>query len=165
MSRLIRNGQAVPDEWLILRLAAGDTAQNVKLPVGPVLVPLSVWKARRRELIHREYEHGWQLGVWLAAAENPQAIEHDIDDFSVVAIEFDKFSDGNSYLTPRVLRERYGYKGELRATGDVPQDRLSYLQQAGFDAIELSVAKQVGATFSKLFDFNQVATEARLLAV
>ena len=147
-----------------MRLADGETAQNVKLPVGQVIVPLSVWKSRRRELINREYEHGWQLGIWLAANENPQAIEHDIDDFSVFAIEFDKFSDGNSYLIPRLLRERYGYKSELRAIGDVSQGRLSYLHQIGFDAIELRAGKQVGAVLSRLFDFSQIALEAKLLA-
>src|SRR5271169_5599460 len=164
MSRLIRNGQVVSNEWKILRLANGETALDIRLPVGQLMVPLSVWKARRRELINREYEHGWQLGVWLAADENPQAIEYDIDDFSVVAIEFDKFSDGNSYLIPRLLRERYGYKSELRAIGDVPHGRLAYLYQIGFDAFELRAVKQVGPIFSKIFDFSQVAAESKLLA-
>src|SRR5512135_2247404 len=95
MSSLIKNGQVLSNEWKVLRLGAGVAAQDVNLPVGPVLVPLPVWKARRRELIHREFEHGWALGIWLAADENLQAIEGDIDDFSVIAIEFDKFSDGN----------------------------------------------------------------------
>ena len=164
MSRLIKNGQVVTNEWKVLRLAEGETAQSVKLPVGPVLVPLAVWKARRRELIHREYEHGWALGVWLAADESPQALESDIDDFSVVAIEFDKFSDGDSYLVPRLLRERYGYKGELRATGDVPHGKSSYLHQIGFDAIELNVGRQVESAISRLFDFGQVAAGEKLLA-
>jgi uncharacterized protein (DUF934 family) len=164
MSKLIKNGQVISDEWKVLRLAEGDSPQDVRLPVGPVIVPLSVWKARRRELVNREYEHGWALGIWLSADENPQAIENDIDDFSVVAIEFDKFSDGKSYLIPRLLRERYGYRSELRAIGDVPQERVAYLHQIGFDAIELRIGKQVGAAFFRLFDFNQIATEAKLLA-
>lgn len=164
MSKLIKNGQVISDEWKILRLSDGDTPQDIKMPVGPVIVPLSVWKARRHELIHREYEHGWALGIWLSADENPQAIENDIDDFSVVAIEFDKFSDGNSYMIPRLLRERYGYKSELRAIGDVPQERLSYLHQIGFDAIQLQLGKQVGASIFRLFDFNKISAEPSLLA-
>jgi uncharacterized protein (DUF934 family) len=135
MSRLIRNGQLINDNWKILRLAQGDTSHEVKLPVGEVLVPPSVWQARRAELIHREYEHGWELGIWLAADDSPASIEHDLDDFSVIAVEFDRFSDGNSYLTARLLRERYGYRGELRAIGDVPHGKLSWLQQLGFDAV------------------------------
>ncbi|MDO9052782.1 MAG: hypothetical protein Q7U37_02455, partial [Gallionella sp.] len=67
MFKLIKNGNIVSDVWKTLTFAEGDTPQNIRIPVGPVLVPLSVWKARRAELIHREYEHGWPLGVWLAA--------------------------------------------------------------------------------------------------
>jgi len=134
MSKLIKNGRIVSDGWKTVTLAYGDTPQNVKIPVGPALVPLSVWKARRAELIHREYEHGWPLGIWLAAEEGPESIEHDIEDFTVIAVEFDKYTDGKSYSTARLLRERYGYKGELRAIGDVPSDRLTYRLQIGFDS-------------------------------
>ena len=138
MFKLIKNGHVVTDEWKTLSLAKGETPQNVRLPVGPVLVPLSVWLARRAELIHREYEHGWPLGIWLAAEEGPEAIEKDIEDFTVIAVKFDKFTDGKSYSTARQLRERYGYKAELRAIGDVPRDRLSYRHQIGFDAYAVS---------------------------
>lgn len=154
MFKLIKNGQVVTDQWKTLTLAEGDTPQSVKLPVGPVLVPLSVWQARRAELIHREYEHGWPLGVWLAAEEGPQAIGRDIDDFTVIAVEFDKYSDGNSYATARLLRERYGYKGELRAIGDVPRDQLTYQHQVGFDAFAVRANQKAGAVLSGLFGFN-----------
>ena len=143
MSKLIKNGRLVSDGWKTLTLADGDTPQSVKLPIGPALVPLSVWKARRAELIHREYEHGWPLGIWLAAEEGPESIEHDIDDFTVIAVEFDKYTDGRSYSTARLLRERYGYKGELRAIGDVPSDRLAYRLQIGFDSYVVSGLKNV----------------------
>jgi len=146
MSNLIKNGRIVSDVWKTLTLAEGDTPQSVKLPVGPALVPLSVWKARRAELIHREYEHGWPLGIWLAAEEGPESIEHDIDDFTVIAVEFDRYTDGKSYSTARLLRERYGYKGELRAIGDVPSDRLAYRLQIGFDSYPVSGLKNVHNT-------------------
>ncbi len=128
--------------------------ENVRLPVGPVLVPLSVWQARRAELIYREHEHGWPLGVWLAAEEGPEAIEHDIDDFTVIGIEFDKFTDGKSYATARLLREHYGYKGELRAIGDVPRDRLSYQHQVGLDAFAVRANQKTNSVLYGLFDFN-----------
>ena len=111
MAKLIRNGQVAVDEWKVLRLGENDSVQDVRLPVGPVLVPLAVWQARRRELVHREYEHGWPLGVWLAAGESPQEIEADIDDFSAIALE------GSDELAPRLLRERHGYRGELHLLG------------------------------------------------
>jgi uncharacterized protein (DUF934 family) len=154
MFMLIKNGRIESDNWKTLTLAAGETPQNVRLPVGPVLVPLSVWQVRRAELIHREYEHGWPLGVWLAAEEGPEALEHDVDDFSVIGIEFDKFTDGKSYETSRQLRERYGYKGELRAIGDVPRDRVSYQHQIGLNAFTVHANQKNSTVLSGLLDFN-----------
>lgn len=167
MFKLIKNGRVVSDEWKTLSLADGDTPQSVRLPVGPVLVPLSVWQARRAELIHREYEHGWPLGIWLAAEEGPEAIEHDVDDFTVIAVEFDKFTDGKSYSTARQLRERYGYKGELRAIGDVPRDRLSYRHQVGFDAFAVSNIKNAGRNNGAILSgwFNSANQSGRLAAI
>ena len=143
MLKLIKNGRIISDGWKTLALADGDSPHSVRLPIGPILVPLSVWKARRAELIHREYEHGWPLGIWLAAEEGAEEIGQDIDDFTVIAIEFDRYSDGKSYSTARLLRERYGYRGELRAIGDVPRDRLTYRQQVGFDAFAVSTLRNV----------------------
>jgi uncharacterized protein (DUF934 family) len=114
MSTLKDRFEDVPDNWKVLRLAAGDTPDRVKLPVGPVLVPLAVWRARRAELIRREYDHGWPLGVWLGTGESPAAIEHDIDDFTVVGVEPD--TSGNRYLSVWQALEHLGYRGTLTAT-------------------------------------------------
>ncbi len=154
MFMLIKNGNIVADGWKTLTLAAGETPQNVKLPVGPVLVPLAVWKARRTELIYREYEHGWPIGIWLSAEEGPEGLEHDIDDLTVIGIEFDRFTDGKSYATARLLRDRYGYKGELRAIGDVPRERLSYQHQVGLDAFSVRSNQNTNAILSGVVDFN-----------
>lgn len=137
MAELIKNGIAVQDPWKILHLAAGDTPESVKLPVGQVLVPVSVWKARRAELIRREYEHGWLLGVWLAADESPAAIREDLDDFSVVAVAFDHEDSDNSLLSAHLLSKTYGYRGELRATGSVGESAHARLRQSGFNAFEI----------------------------
>lgn len=154
MFKLIKDSSIASDKWKTLTLAEGEAPHNVRLPVGPVLVPLSVWQARRAELIHREYEHGWPLGIWLAAEESPEAIERDIDDFTVIAVEFNKSADSKSYSAARLLRERYGYKGELRVIGDVPHDRLPYTRQAGFDAFSVRVGEIAGEALSGLFGLN-----------
>ncbi len=114
MSTLKDDFDAVPDNWKVLRLAAGDTPHGVKLPVGPVLVPLAVWRERRAELIRREYDHGWPLGVWLSATEQPVAIEHDIDDFTLIGVESGKA--GDRFLNVRRQLEGLGYRGAVTAT-------------------------------------------------
>jgi len=130
MSTPIKNDRIVTDEWKTLRLADTDTPDNVRLPVGPLLVPLSVWQARRAELIHREYEHGWPLGVWLSAEEESESIANDIDDFTVIAIEFNESGGNKNDTTARLLRNRYGYKGELRTI--VSDNKRSSVHESGF---------------------------------
>ena len=55
----------------------------------------------------------------------------------VIAVNFPKFADGRGYSIARLLRERHGYRGELRAVGVVAIDLLYYMEQSGFDAFEL----------------------------
>ena len=129
----IQTSAITADVWKTLTLAEGEFPDAVRIPVGPVLVPLSVWQARRRELIHREYEHGWPLGIWLAATDGAEAIAPDIDDFSLIAVEFDEFPVDRYHSIASLLRNRYGYTGELRAIGNVPREKLTYRHLAGFD--------------------------------
>jgi len=60
---------------------------------------------------------------------------------AVVAVEFPKFVDGRGYSIARLLRDRYGYRGELRAVGQVLRDQLAMMARCGFDAFELAAGK------------------------
>lgn len=131
MFKLIKNDPIVTDTWKTLTLSKSETPLNVRLPVGPLLVPVSVWLARRAELIHREYEHGWPLGILLSSSDTIESIAQDIDDFTVIAIEFERHTARLAYATARQLRRHYDYRAELRAI--VPEDDAAELQDAGFD--------------------------------
>src|SRR5512140_3132096 len=137
MHSMIEQESVALDAWKLLNLAENESAESVNLPVGPLLVPVSVWHARRRELIEREYAHGWPLGVWLAAGESAKAIAGELDDFSVVAVHFPSATDGRGCFTARVLRRRYGYRGALLAFGELRREQLFYLRHSGFDAFTL----------------------------
>jgi len=156
MARIIKNGAVSDDDWKLVRLADGESPDSVRLPVGPLLVPVAVWRARRRELVERQYEHGWPLGIWLSAEEGPELIEDELDDFSVIGIEFSRFSDGRGYSTARLLRTRHGYAGELRAIGDVLRDQLFYLRRVGFDAFAVRADKNIEQAVAGLKDFSVV---------
>ena len=132
--RLIKERHLENDDWKVVPLTAGDDPATVRLPVGPLLVPMAVWQARKACLIAREYEHGWPLGVWLDPADDPAAIAADLDHFTVIGVHFPKFTDGRGYSIARMLLERYGYKGELRAFGDVGRDQIFLLNRVGFDS-------------------------------
>ena len=75
--------------------------------------------------------------MWLDANEGPEALAGDVQRFPLLAVNFPKFGDGRGYSIARLLRERYGFKGELRAIGDVLHDHLFFMEQCGFDAFAL----------------------------
>src|SRR5690606_21156520 len=74
------------------------------------------------------------LGVLLHAWDRPEDIAGDLDRLSVVALDFPKYQDGRAYSSARILRERYGYKGEVRAVGNVLPDQFLFMHRCGFDA-------------------------------
>ncbi|MBW7900269.1 MAG: DUF934 domain-containing protein [Rhodocyclaceae bacterium] len=137
MSSLIKNRQAVADDFTLLRLADGEAAETVALPAGPLLVPLAVWRARKAELQAR----GAPLGVWLDVGEGPEAIADELAAFAVIGVNFPKFTDGRGYSTARLLRQRHGFEGEIRAIGDVLHDQLFLMARCGFDAFALKDGK------------------------
>ena len=152
MPKIIKNDRIVDDAWQVLKLAEGETPTSVALPSGAeVLVPLSVWQARKEEILAR----GTPVGVWLDAGEGPEAIAADLGHFAVVAVNFPKFADGRGYSTARLLRERYGYAGELRAIGDVLRDQLFFMRRVGFDAYAVRADKDIGEALAGFGDFPE----------
>jgi uncharacterized protein (DUF934 family) len=127
--QIIKGRAVVADDWSVLSLDEGQTAETVELPAAKLIVPLPVWLARRDELVQRA-----DIGVWLAPDELAGAIKDDLDKFGVIAISFPKFTDGRGYSIAFNLRRRLGYQGELRAIGDVLRDQLFQMQRCGFDA-------------------------------
>jgi uncharacterized protein (DUF934 family) len=140
MTKLIRHRRPAADGWRLLDrdirrwVSPGEDGFVLDLPRGvDLIVPLALWRLRRDDLEH----HAGRVGVWLDAGDDLAAIAPDLDRFDVVAVNFPKFSDGRGFSTARLLRERYGYRGELRAIGDVGRDQLLYLERCGFDAFAL----------------------------
>ena len=148
--QIIKERRLQDDAWKVVNLVDGEAAIDVCLPVGPLLVPLAVWKAKKACLIHREYEHGTPLGIWLAPEDRVEDIAADIDDFTVIAVHFPKFADGRGYSTGRLLRERYGYKGELRAIGDVFRDLVLGMHRCGIDSFALRDDQDIDDTIKAL---------------
>ena len=72
----------------------------------------------------------------------------------VIAVNFPKFGDGRGYSIARLLRERYGYKGELRAVGEVARDHLHAMEQCGFDAFQLREGEDVQEVLGAFGDFT-----------
>lgn len=145
MSNLIRGRRIVGDEWLF----AGDAAA---LPErGDVVVPLTLWKAEREALLR----HDGRLGVLLAPADEPAEIAADLPRLALVAVDFPQAADGRGYSTARLLRERHGYTGELRAVGQVGRDQLHFLARVGFDAFALRAGEDATEALTAFDDFSE----------
>lgn len=157
---VIRRGQVIGDIWQVLVSGEGEDPASVKLPTGPLVVTLPVWKARRAELLARSPP----VGVRLETADDPSEIADNLPHLALVAVQFPKFADGRGYSIAHLLRRRYGYKGELRAVGDVLRDQLFYLARSGFDSFQLREGVVPHAALPSLRDFSvtyQAAADAR----
>jgi uncharacterized protein (DUF934 family) len=152
MANIIKGRAIVSDDWQVLRLAEGETVADVALPEGKLIVPLLVWQARRAELDNRTATG--TLGIWLADTEGPELIADDLQHFQVIAIDFPKFANGRGYSSAALLRTRYGYKGELRAIGDVLRDQMFYLARVGFDAFAVRPDRSIDDALQALNDYS-----------
>jgi uncharacterized protein (DUF934 family) len=124
-----RSGAFHRDTWL---KAEADAA----LPDGLVIVSKKRWLAERERLGHRNAP----LGLLIEAGESIDDIAADLPRFALIALSFPKFRDGRAFSTARLLREKHGFAGELRAVGNVLSDLIPFMRRVGFDAFEVTHA-------------------------
>ncbi len=124
MSDVFRNSRFEPD-------ARVPVADDAALPAGAFFVSLARFRAERETLLAR----GTDLGILLEPADKIEEIGADLAKVGALAVRFPKFGDGRGYSTARLARERYGFKGELRAIGDVLWDQLEAYGRCGFDTL------------------------------
>jgi uncharacterized protein (DUF934 family) len=143
--QLIKNGAFVADAWT-------SVADDDDLPDGPVIVTLQRWQKEQNALLAR----GLPLGVRLKSGEEPALIADHLDQLQVVALEFPVYRNGRAFSYARLLRERYGYKGEVRAVGAVLRDQFYFLVRCGFDALEVrdEITPEIYAESVGVFTYN-----------
>jgi uncharacterized protein (DUF934 family) len=141
---LIRQGELADDPFR--RVADDDSLPES----GAVLVSLERWQSEKADLIGRAEP----LGVVLQSDQSPELIAEDLEHLALVALEFPQFRDGRAYSYARMLRERYGYTGEVRAVGDVLMEQLHFMLRTGFDAFELQSEDPLGQYEAAKADFT-----------
>jgi uncharacterized protein (DUF934 family) len=128
MSALYKDDGFVTDAWAFPQ-------QESPIPAnGPVALPrarlLAEWPALKTRADG--------VGLTLDSGEKLEGLEKIIPRLSLIALRIPKYSDGRQYSIARRLRDNFGYRGELRATGDVLRDQVPILRRAGFDALEIT---------------------------
>ena len=134
MRRILRRREIVADDW---QHFGEDTADGAAL-----IVPLTE--------LRKDRERWWQwrgrLGVRLTPVDRVEELTEELPRLDLVAVEFPNPGDGRGYSQGRLLRERLGFRGELRAVGaGVHQDQVFLLARCGFDAIELAAGEDPDA--------------------
>ena len=147
MQRIIKNGEVIDERWHLLPVDATlDGISNS----DDLIVPLGLWLESSHALKVRD----GGLGVWLQSHEQIEDIVDDLKYFKVVALDFPAFTDARHFSSARLLRERYGYQGEIRAIGDVLRDQLFFMQRCGFDAFAVRPDRDPYDALKGLSDFS-----------
>jgi len=97
---------------------------------GAVILSLARFEAEGAGLL----DDGRRVGVVVQPGETVEALAYDLPRLALVALTFPKYRDGRAYSSAAVLRTRLGFKGELRAVGDVLRDQAREMVRCGFDA-------------------------------
>jgi uncharacterized protein (DUF934 family) len=140
-------------------------ADDVPVPEeGPVLLPAARFLAGAERIAGRP----GATGVMWPNDRDIGELAPYLDLLALVALVFPAFKDGRAYSQARLLRERHGYRGELRATGDVLRDQFLFLVRAGFDAFEVKKdadAEAFAASVSRYSVFYQPAGDGHVSAL
>jgi len=184
--RLLRDRQLVQDDWRYAEELGEQTqAQTSTVHAGDVhagvahagdvrtasalIIGFDQWRAERDAWAARMQPEGMPAARWgvvLLPEHKVEDLAADLTRFSLVACRFSGPSEGRGYTQGRVLRERYDFQGELRATGYVRLDQLFFLARCGFNSFELAEGDIAGAdaAFSTFTAAYQPANDRGLAA-
>ncbi len=143
--RIIKNGAVVTDHWQLIN------KEVTALPEGEhVILPLALWLAHAAELAHKD------IAVWFDSEELPDpAWAEQLKKLPLIAIHFPIFTDGRGFTIARLLRERFGYHGEIRAFGHVLREQMFYMKRCGFSSFVLAEHIDLEAAVESLNDFTE----------
>jgi uncharacterized protein (DUF934 family) len=126
------------DQWHTI---TGEDGPMVTLTPAPYsLLSLLQWHA-----VRGHWPEGMPVGVALGNDDDVTDIVADLPRLSIVALNFPKWVDGRAYSQARLLRSRYRFKGEVRATGEVLVDMMNLLKRTGFDSVVLRADQNLQA--------------------
>ena len=155
---LVKNGKITTDAFV-------HVPEGAELPGdGAILITAERFLADPDTLSQRAGKTGV---IWPNNRDVDDLVPY-LDRLAVIALVFPTFRDGRAYSQARLLRERYGFKGELRATGQVLRDQFVFMLRAGFDAFDVrkqSDAEAFAQTVKRYSVFYQPTGDGRITAL
>ena len=144
MPNIIKDGAIVADTYQLVTEAGA-------LPAQDIVVSLDVWQQQREAIL----AHPYKKAVLLKPDQHPEVLVEDVKQLDMIALDFPAFADGRGYSYATLLRQRFGFTGELRATGDVFKDNLFYLKRCGFNSFAVRADKDIHVALQGLNDFSE----------
>jgi uncharacterized protein (DUF934 family) len=149
---LLKEGQIVTDPWVRVEDDADISGETA------VVVSLKRWLDEAETLKSRNAP----VAVALSNDQSPSQLVDDFDSIDAVFLTFPAYTDGRAYSQARLLRQRYGFQGEIRATGNVLRDQYAFMQRCGFDAYDVAEGIDLagwGRSAGAMSEVYQTATD------
>jgi uncharacterized protein (DUF934 family) len=141
--KIIKDKKIIEDDWTHI-------ADDEEIKNGNITVSLSRWKKEKIALSN----HKDALGIRLSPADNVEEIAGNLQDLSLIALEFPVYTDGRLFSHARLLRSHFGYRGEIRAMGNYMPDQVFYLSRVGVNSFQLNNPEELPLALSTMEDFT-----------
>jgi uncharacterized protein (DUF934 family) len=141
--QIIKDRQIIDDSWSFV-------ADDAELKSGNISVSLARWLKDKQQLINSSD----MIGVRIGPADSVSDIGDDLKNITLIELDFPAFADGRMFSHAWLLRGRYNYQGEIRATGHFMPDQVFYLSRVGVNAFNLEKPNDLPAALSTLNDFT-----------
>lgn len=141
--QIIKDKQIINDTWSYV-------ADDAELKDGDICVSLARWKQDKKQLLGSNRK----VGVRIGPADSVEDIAADLNGLQLIELNFPAFADGRIFSHAWLLRGRYHYQGEIRATGQFMRDQVFYLSRVGVNAFSLANVEDIPAALASLNDFT-----------
>jgi len=143
MQNLIDQKASLENTWTLLQDSSADFSQS------NIMIPAIYWLENESDFIGRD-----DISIWFAGDADLSLFKGKLSQFSVIGINFPAFADGRGYSLARLISEREGYTGELRAIGDVLIDQLFFMKRCGFNTYLLKEGLAADKAINYFSTFN-----------
>ena len=141
--QIIKDRQIVDDTW-------SHVTNDDELKTDDICVSLARWKQDKQQLL----AHAGKVGVRIEPADTVDDIAPDLKNIQLIELDFPDFADGRLFSHAWLLRGRYNYQGEIRATGHYMTDQVFYLSRVGVNAFSPEKVEDLPVVLSHLNDFT-----------
>ena len=141
--QIIKDKKIIDDTWSYIE-------EDAELKDGDITVSLTRWKNDKQQLL----KSGGKLGVRIRPADSVEEIAADLEHIQLIELDFPSFADGRLFSHAWLLRSRYNYQGEIRATGRYMPDQAYYLSRVGVNAFNPEKAEHLPVVLTHLNDFS-----------